>query len=117
MWPRTVEVMLGAWLIISPFVFRDTPGADAYTVNVAVSGALVVLFSLSCFWRPLRRAHLGSLAVALWLAGHGYFSAVRPGPPAAQNELMTGLLLLLFVILPSETNEPPEPWRSPVTGR
>jgi hypothetical protein len=45
--------------------------------------------------------------VSCWLAGHGYVSAVRPGPPAAQNEIMVGLLLLLFAILPNDVNRPP----------
>jgi hypothetical protein len=114
MWPRTIEVMFGAWLVISPFVFRATPGAEPYTANAVACGATIMLCSMLSFWRPLRRAHLGTLLVALWVAGHGYFFAERPGPPAAQNELMTGLLILIFAILPSENNAPPEPWRGTV---
>ena len=48
---------------------------------------------------------------SLWLTGHGYFSAVRPGPPAAQNEIMVGLMLLVLAIIPNEASEPPVPWR------
>lgn len=117
MWPRTIELMLGAWLLVSPFVFAGTTAADSYTATTVACGALVVLLSLLAFWEPCRLAHVGTLLVALGLAGHGYFAAARPGPPAAQNELMIGLLLLLFVILPSETNQPPRPWRAPLGRR
>lgn len=107
--------MFGAWLMASPFVFRATADSGAYSASSFICGGLVMALSLLCFWTPLRYAHLGTLLVALSLAGHGYFAADRPGPPAAQNEIMTGLLLLLFAILPSNVNEPPRPWRPPVS--
>ena len=111
MWPRVVEVMLGAWLVISPFVFRGTADLERYTVNFVVSGSVVTVASLLAFWRPAGWARFVTLLAALWLTGHGYFAAVRPGPPAAQNEIVIGLLLLIFAILPNETNRPPVPWR------
>lgn len=111
MWPRVAEVALGCWLVISPFVFRGTASADDYVVNAAVAGSVVVIASLLSFWDRLRLAHVITLAASLWLAAHGYFSAERPGPPAAQNELTTGLLLLLFAILPNEINDEPRGWR------
>jgi hypothetical protein len=109
-WPRVIELMLGAWLVVSPFVFRGTPHLAEYAINDVVSGGLVILFSLAAFWRPLRRANIATLAMGLWLVSYGYFSAPRPGPPAAQNDLVIGLLLLVFAILPSHTNQPPETW-------
>lgn len=111
MWTRTVEVMLGCWLLVTPFVFRGTEAIGNYTANAVVSGALIIIASTLSFWHPLRLAHLLTLLVALWLAAHGYFSAERPGPPAAQNEMTVGLTLLLFAILPSESNKVPVPWR------
>lgn len=116
MWPRVVELMLGIWLAISPFVFRGTPEVREYAVNDAITGSLVVVVSLSCFWRPMRRAHLATLALGVWLAAFGYFSAERPGPPAAQNDIVVGLLLLVFAILPSEATLPPVPWRRATPG-
>jgi hypothetical protein len=113
MWPRVIELMLGVWLLVSPFVFRDTARAAEYVVNDAVSGAVVVLLSLLAFWRPLRRANLATLAMGLWLASYGYFSAPRPGPPGAQNDLVIGLLLLLFAIIPTDANRPPDTWARP----
>lgn len=111
MWPRVTELMLGVWLIIGPFVFRGTQEMERYIWSMVVSGAVVVVASLLSFWGATSQARFATLLASLWLAGHGYFAAVRPGPPAAQNELTVGLLLLLFAILPNETNRPPVAWR------
>lgn len=116
MWPRVVEVTLGAWLLITPFVFRDSPAIHTYATNAMISGSVVIVASLLCFWRRADRSYFVTLLVALWLIGHGYFSAERPGPAPAQNEIMVGLLLLLFAILPTETNQPPGPWRGRISA-
>lgn len=113
MWPRTVELMLGVWLTISPFVFRGTQRWIEYSINDAISGGLVIACSLLAFWPPMRRANLGTLVVAAWLVTYGYFSAARPGPPAAQNDIVVGLLLAVFAILPTRANEPPDGWHQP----
>ena len=107
MWPRVVEVMLGAWLLVSPFVFRGTARVDDYVFVQVAAGAVVITASLLSFWPPAAAARLVTLAAALALTAHGYFAAARPGPPAAQNEIMVGLTILLFAILPNETNRPP----------
>lgn len=112
MWPRVVEGMLGCWMLVAPFVFRGTQSVDDYATIAVISGGLLITTSLLSFWHGARFARFGTLVIALSLAGHGYFSASRPGPPAAQNELTIGLLLLLFAVLPNETNRPPEPWRA-----
>ena len=111
MWPRVIEGMLGCWMLVTPLVFRGTQSLGDYAGLALLSGGMLVTTSLLSFWHRTSFARFGTLAVALGLALHGYFSAPRPGPPAAQNELTIGLLLLLFAVLPNETNEPPAPWR------
>ena len=110
MWPRVVEVMLGAWLVISPFIFRDTSGLERYTVSMVVSGTVIAVASSLAFWSPAAGARYVTLLTSLWLMAHGYFFAARPGPPAAQNELVVGLVILLFAVLPNDVNRPPEKW-------
>ena len=113
MWPRVVELMLGAWLVITPFVFREAADLSRYTLSTVTSGVIVMLASLLAFWDRARWARFITLAASGWLMAHGYFAAPRPGPPGAQNELTVGLLLLVFAILPNEINDPPIPWRRP----
>jgi hypothetical protein len=111
MWPRVGEVALGCWLLLTPFVFRGTAAIENHALNAATTGFIVILASLLSFWDRTRFAHIVTLFGSLWLAAHGYFWADRPGPPGAQNELIVGLLLLLFAILPNEINDVPRPWR------
>ena len=117
MWPRVIELMLGCWLVVSPFVFRGTPELERYMFSLVGSGAVVVIASLLSFWPPAASARFLTLLTSLWLTGHGYFAAVRPGPPAAQNEIMIGLLLLVFAILPNDTNRPPADWHDRAPAR
>lgn len=117
MWPRVIEGMLGAWLLVTPFVFRGTEAAADYSWNAAICGASIGLATLLSFWRPARHARFLTLAISCWLMLHGYFSAERPGPPAAQNELVIGLTLLLFALMPNAVNQPPEPWRGAAASR
>jgi hypothetical protein len=93
MWPRVIEGMLGCWMLATPLVFRGTTAIDDFTTSALVSGAVVIVMALLSFWEPTRVARFVTLGVSLWLALHGYFAAERPGPPAAQNEIMIGLTL------------------------
>lgn len=110
MWARVVEVMLGCWLAVSPFIFRHG-GQTHLWINDLGCAALAIGLALVSFFRPLRYAHLGSAAVAMWLVGFGYFGAGSPPSPAAQNDILTGLLLLMFAIVPNEASQPPTPWK------
>ncbi|HEX2254255.1 MAG TPA: SPW repeat protein [Thermoanaerobaculia bacterium] len=109
MWPRAVEVMLGLWLVVSPWIFGHWPAPPSGSDLVA--GWLVVVLALLSFWTPARRAHLGILAVAVWVAAYGYFAFPHPAAPGAQNDILVGLTLLVFAIIPSDANQPPLAWR------
>src|SRR5688500_9400700 len=102
MWARLIEMMLGIWLLLSPFIFRNTERADEFRIVDACTGIVVVVLSLLSFWHPLRLSHLATGAVAVCLILSAYFTSARPGPPAAQNEIVIGLLLLMLCIVPNE---------------
>jgi hypothetical protein len=109
-WPRVVELMLGCWLLLSPFVFRHDPQALWLCWTALVSGAAVVACSLLSFCRPLRHAHWATLGIALALIGSAW--AAGSAAPALQNQVAVGLLLAMFAILPTEANTPPRGWRA-----
>lgn len=111
MWPRTVEVMLGLWLGASPFIFQHPASEPAFWWTDFVCAFLIVTISLASFWSRTLHAHVLNLGVALWLVGFGYLAFGASPPPAAQNELTVGLLLLIVAIIPSEATLPPREWR------
>lgn len=116
MWARIVEVMLGCWLAVSPFVFRHNPADRVLWFNDLLSALAVVVLALVSFWPPLRFAHVANLAIALWLIAFGFW-APYPTPPALQNDIVVGLLLLMFAIVPNHANQPPRPWREFLTKK
>jgi len=108
MWARTLEMAVGVWLTMSAFTFAVPGAADAIVVPLA-GGVAVLLIAL---WsRRARHAHLFVLLVALVLIVWGWARFPRPGPPAAQNAMLVGLVLGLFSIVPNEADKPPPAWR------
>lgn len=111
MWARVIEIMLGCWLAVSPFVFRHAADEKVLWLNDLFSALAVIMLALISFWRPLRYAHVAIVVVALWLIGFGFWASGYPAPPALQNDILVGLLLLMFAIIPNEANLPPKAWR------
>jgi hypothetical protein len=110
MWARDVEFMLGLWLAISPWVFRHADDATVLWVSDMACGALVATLALFSYWHPTRHAHLLTLIVAAWLVGFGRFGAAVPLPPGMQNDIVIGLLLVMFAIVPNHASQPPTNW-------
>lgn len=110
MWSRVVEFMLGCWLAVSPFIFRHPEAADSLWWTDWISAGLVSGFSLLSFWWPARRAHLATAVVACALVAIGRFSSTGELAPALQNQIVVGLLLLMFALIPSHASQPPSAW-------
>lgn len=111
MWARSAEVMLALWLAAAPFVFGHYGRLEALTASDFAAAGAVAVLALASYADRLRRAHLGILAVSAWLVGFGYFGFAHPAPPGAQNEILTGLTLVLLAIIPMDAERPPRAWR------
>jgi len=105
------EIFVAAWMAMSPFLFGHFPSDRARWWNDLVAAAAILLVSTLSLWPPLRRLHLVNVAVAAWLIGFGWLAGGHPAPPASQNEILTGLVLLLFAIVPNDASRPPRGWR------
>ncbi len=112
MWGRVVEIMLGLWLLLSPFIFEHWQrGETGLWVSDFASGGAIIVFAALSFWQPARFAHVLNLAVAFWLIAWGYFSGGYPSAPGYQNEILVGLVLIFFAIIPTNATQPPKAWR------
>ena len=107
MWARVVEIMFGFWLLASPFIFNE--GEKTLASNLPC-GLLVIILGFLSYWNRTQGAHLLTILVALWLIVLGYWTGY-PAPPSAQNQIMVGLLLAMFAIIPNWTNDLPEDWK------
>jgi hypothetical protein len=117
MWARVIEVMLGCWLAMSPFIFRHDADNRFLWFNDLLSALAVIVLALVSFWPPLRFAHVANFAIALWLIAFGLWSSPYPTPTALQNDIAVGLVLLMFAIVPNEATQPPRPWRNFLAGK
>ncbi len=108
MWARTLEMAVGVWLALSAFSFAVPGAGDAILVPL-VGGVAVLL--LAVWSRSARHLHLAVLPIALGLIAWGWARFPRPGPPAAQNAMLAGLVLGLLSIVPNQADEPPPAWR------
>ena len=80
-------------------------------INDLACGLATVAIAFISFWNPLRHAHWLIAGVAIWLIGFGRFTGGHPNPPALQNDIIAGILLLMFAIIPDESNRPARAWR------
>jgi hypothetical protein len=110
MWARVVEFMLGCWLAISPFIFQHPASSLTPWIIDWVTAGLVILFALLSYWPPLKHIHLMTALVALGLVALGRLSSWEHPPPGAQNQIVVGLLLLMFALVPNHASQPPEAW-------
>lgn len=110
MWARVVEFMLAVWLALSPLIFQHDDRAWLLWGSDFTCAALVAALALLSYYEPTRNAHLLTLAVALWLVVFGRFGASHPLPPGMQNNIVIGLLLMMFAIVPNHAARPPRIW-------
>jgi hypothetical protein len=102
-------------LIASPFAF-STPLGAIVSIYAFVCGAIVVVAGLLSFRELTRHARAVTAAVGLWLAGRSYWTARHPADAELQNQLLIGMLLIMFAIIPNEASKPPTSWRRFVSG-
>jgi len=116
MWARIVELMLGIWLAISAFVFGYASENAFLQTSDLVCAALVAVFALGSYRPKMEKIHLLHIGVAAWLIGCAF---LRPDPPPAapyQNYVVTGLLLIMFAVIPSRASQPPHSWEEFMAG-
>lgn len=109
MWPRILELLLGASLLLLPSLLPGAGGVQGWVTWGA--GVLVLVFAAGSFIWRFRYAHLGSLVVAAGLLAMGWLQTPRPASPWAQGVLVVGLLLGLTALVPNPALGPPDGWR------
>jgi hypothetical protein len=70
----------------------------------------VIVLALVSFWPPTQFAHVANFAIGIWLTAFGFLASPYPTPPALQNDIVVGLLLLMLAIIPNHATRPPQPW-------
>lgn len=98
-WPRLLSGLLGAWVVISAFVWPHSP---AQMLNTVICGVLTMAFALVAVERPQLR-FLGT-AVGAWLL----FNAFALGSSVlvtAWNDVFAGIAIIAATVVPSSPRE------------
>jgi len=110
MWARVVEFMLAGWLAASPFIFQHPDDAVVLWASDFACASAVGTLALISYWQPTRHAHLLIVPIAIWMMAFGRFAEPAPVSPGLQNNIVAGLLLLMFAIVPNRVETPPRIW-------
>jgi hypothetical protein len=111
MWPRVAELLIGLWLLTSPWVLGDDSAKNAWHINGLICGLAIVVLSALSFWPAAKRAHLVEIPIGIWVLSFAYFGSTHPASPIVQSDLLAALFLLNFAIIPSQANVPPISWQ------
>ena len=111
MWARIIEIMLGLWLALSPFVLPIPPGESFFKINNSICAILVILFACLSFRKKISKTHLLTIAVSLWLWGLGYSTFPEKTSVQLENSVIVGLLLLMLAIVPSHAEQLSPSWQ------
>jgi hypothetical protein len=109
MWARMSEILLGAWLAASAWVFYQGE-LNRFAVSDVAAGAAVIVCALIAMIAPAQKWHLAQIVIAIWLLAHGFFAAAEP-LPSLQNDILVALVFMMLAIVPTEATLPPKSWR------
>jgi hypothetical protein len=97
-WPSTLNIIAGIWLIIAPFVLAS--GNPKASANDVVLGIIIGIFALIRALVPTHRTVGLSWLNALW----GIWLIICPfalayhAPAAQTNDIILGIIVLIFGI-------------------
>lgn len=92
-----LNLLVGVWLIISPWVLNYND-ADAWW-NPVVFGAIVSTLALACVMVPARTAALSAInaAIGVWLFISGFWLA--DSAQAAWNDWIMGTIVFILSVI------------------
>lgn len=116
MWARVMEFAFGCWMLCSPFIFRGEHRGELFSLWDFACGALIISFALLSYYERTRYAHVGTLVLSLAMILVPRVMLAPEVPPAGENFMMIGLLLLMFAMVPNQASRPSRAWQLPGRG-
>lgn len=91
-WQDWFNLVLGAWLIVAPFVGIGVTG-DVAAWNSYVAGAAVAIFALAAIARPQLWEEWVNLVIGLWLILAPFALGFTDQTAPMWNQIVIGLLI------------------------
>jgi SPW repeat len=93
-WQDVASLVVGAWLVVSPFVLGMSGVAVALTIALGLG---VILFAVEAFVIPSYLEEWGEMFLGLALVVAPWTVSYEPGA-ATVNSVLSGLLVILFAV-------------------
>lgn len=103
-WQDVTELVLGFWLILSPFFLPRTLGDDALFNNSLIVGVLILVAAIAAIMRPNAWKEWFFVILGAWLISSSYFFNQAEFFPGlfgssvfglAESQLIVGVLVLI----------------------
>jgi hypothetical protein len=94
-WHDWTVLLLGTWLLLSPFFL---PAPSIATANAKLVGLAFVLFAALAIFEPRMWEEWLNLVCAAWLIVSPFVLGFTDYAPAAWNAILTGLLIGAIVL-------------------
>lgn len=89
MWAAIINILLGLWLMISPYLFQFEKQA---TDNNYIVGPLVLTFAITALWEVNRSARFLNIPAGIWLAASPFILSFQSSS-ATWLTLLAGVLI------------------------
>jgi hypothetical protein len=107
-WQDVVILVLGFWLIVSPFVMQYPDLTGIAALNSYVFGFGVMVFAAIALYRPQMWEEWINLVLGIWLLVAPIVLGFRSETDAVANHLLVGLLIVidtLSIMVPRYTRK------------
>jgi hypothetical protein len=92
-WARVLNVVLGAWLVVSDLVWRH---GEAASTNTWICGLLVIAFALWALWMP--RMRYWNTLLGAWLIFAAFVLEHFSSGTRWNNVILGGVILLVSLV-------------------
>ena len=96
-WQDQVIMLLGVWLIFSPFVM-DYPSDSLQAINAYVAGAVIALLALFDLYRTRMWAVVVNMLLGLWVAISPWVAVIADRGSLMINNVIVGLAVLVLAL-------------------
>jgi len=90
-----INVLLGAWLIASPWIYGYTGMPGAFWNSIVV-GALIVIFAVGRFSTPMAGASWANVLLGLWTIASPWIYGYTGYGSAFWNSIVLGILVAVL---------------------
>ena len=114
-WQDLVSLLVGAWLIASPWILDFHAPLTAVGNSVAI-GAVMVAFALGALFVPEAWEEWSELVLGLWLIASPWVLEFAQVQPALQNALFCGIVVSVLALWVLGTDDEYGGWLHRLTG-